>query len=198
MEIQALQDFRDYFSRHFLGQVKVNSFSLSMEMPLILSIKRNVDTHPIRTSARVIGSRLFSLGKIGCSDKGFRVSLQLAKIKGAKIAKYALGELSVYTLPKIKNKLSVKDGRKRMSLLPQERANRLQWQQLRPKKEGEMLLAWFGPLVKDALVKLTLNKQRGTLLIWYNPQSRHFEVSGLYLYKYLRFRDSDNLEWRWM
>ena len=80
--------------------------------------------------------------------------------------------------------------------LPQERGNRLQWQRVRPKAPGEMILAWYGPIVEGAVVKLTLNKQRGTLLIWYNPQSRHFNSKGLYLYRRLGAKEKP--EWRWM
>jgi hypothetical protein len=81
-------------------------------------------------------------------------------------------------------------------VLPQERSNRLHWQTVKPAKEGEMLLAWFGPIVQDAVVKMTLNKQHGTLLIWYNPTSRHFESKGLYLSRRLGVRG--DFEWRWM
>ena len=85
---------------------------------------------------------------------------------------------------------------KRMLILPQERTNRLQWQLARPKKEGEMILAWYGPVIEEAVMKLTLNKQQGTLLIWYNPQSRRFDPKGIYLYRRLCLHG--DFEWRWM
>jgi hypothetical protein len=114
--------------------------------------------------------------------------------KGAKIARYAIGEIGTHTRPKLKTKVHADV--KRVAVLPQERLNRLQWQTVKPKKEGEMILAWFGPIVEEAIVKLTLNKQQGTLLIWYNPQSRRFDSKGLYLYKRLGIQGK--LEWRWM
>jgi hypothetical protein len=90
----------------------------------------------------------------------------------------------------------VREDFKRVAVLPQQRANRLQWQSVRPKKDDEMLLAWFGPIVADAVLKLTLNKQQGILLIWYNLQSRRFDAKGLYLYR--RLGAHENLEWRWL
>jgi hypothetical protein len=67
---------------------------------------------------------------------------------------------------------------------------------VKPKKEGEMILAWFGPIIEEAVVRLTLNKQYGTLLIWYNPTSRHFEPKGVYLCRRLGVHET--FEWRWM
>jgi hypothetical protein len=116
------------------------------------------------------------------------------KVKGAKIARYAPEEMRVRTAPKLKTR--VRDGAKRAAVLPQERANRLQWQAVKPKKEGEMVLAWFGPIIEEAVVKLALNKQYGTLLIWYNPTSRHFEPKGVYLCR--RLGVHGDFEWRWM
>ncbi len=172
----------------------MNRLPLALDVPEILSVKRRVDTHPIRTQIKVVGSTLFALNGIACSGKGFRFSSQLVKVRGAKIAKYAPDEMKVRSLPKLKSNVRVDN--KRMAILPQERANRLQWQTIRPKKDGEMILAWFGPIIEDAIVKLTLNKQQGTLLIWYNSQSRRFNPKGLYLYR--RLGVQENMEWRWV
>jgi hypothetical protein len=188
------QELKDYFCRHFLGRVKVNRLPTGMEAPQVASCKREIVTHPIRTQINVTGSSLFVANNIVCSSRGFRFSSQLVRIRGAKIARYAMGELKVRTFSKLKT--AVRENVKRVSVLPQERTNRLQWQSVRPKKDNEMLLAWFGPIVEDAVMKLTLNKQQGSLLIWYNLQSRRFDAKGLYLYRRLGARV--NLEWRWL
>jgi hypothetical protein len=187
-------NLKDYFCRHFLGRVKVGRLPTEMKAPQTVSCRREIVTHPIRTQIKVTGSSLFVAKNIVCSSRGFRFSSQLARTRGAKIAKYAIGELTVRTAPKLK--AVVRGNVKRVSVLPQERANRLQWQSVRPKKGDEMLLAWFGPIVEDAVMKLTLNKQQGTLLIWYNLQSRRFDAKGLYLYRRLGARET--LEWRWL
>lgn len=189
------QGFKDYFYRHFLGRVKVTSLSLSMEPPRVAApAKREVTTHPIRTKTRVASSVLFVRWSIVCSSQEFRLGRQLARVKGAKIARYVLGEISVRSFPKLTT--AIREGLKRALVLPQVRTNRLQWQTARPRTEGEMLLAWYGPIIEEAVTRLTLNKQRGTLLIWYNPQSRHFNARGLYLCKRLGVRA--DLEWRWV
>jgi hypothetical protein len=188
------QDLKDYFCRHFLGRVKVNLISAAMEAPQVASCRREIATHPIRTQTKVTGSSLFVAKDIVCSSRSFRFSSQLVRVGGAKIAKYAVGELGTRTVPKLKT--AARENLKRVAVLPQERSNRLQWQSVRPKKDDEILLAWFGPIVTDAVMKLTLNKQQGVLLIWYNLQSRRFDAKGLYLYRRLNARES--LEWRWL
>ncbi|MDR2175453.1 MAG: hypothetical protein LBO82_05905 [Synergistaceae bacterium] len=188
------QELKDYFCRHFLGRVKVSRLPVGMELPRVVSCKREAAVHPVRTRIEVTGSSLFVARDILCSSRGFRFSSQLARVRGAKIAKYALGELRTHTVPKLR--AAVLENMRRVAVLPQERTNRLQWQPVRPKKDDEILLAWFGPIVEDAVMKLTLNKQQGVLLIWYNLQSRRFDAKGLYLYRRLGARE--NLEWRWL
>ena len=191
------QDVKDYFYRHFFGLVKVNSVPVAMARPQVISQKRGVKVHPaqMRAKMKVVGANLLARGSISCLSRGFRFAAQLANVKRGKIKRYAPGEIALHKrFSKLKTK--TRTGTKQMAVLPQERANRLQWQLSRPRKENEMILAWFGPIVEDAVVKLTLNKRRGTLLIWYNPQSRHFNTKGLYLYRRVGLKE--NLEWRWM
>ncbi|MDR1379610.1 MAG: hypothetical protein LBJ36_11265 [Synergistaceae bacterium] len=190
------QDLKNYFSRHFLGKVKVNRLSPALTFPQVYALKRRVETHPIRTQMRVTGAGLLTLGNIACSSRGFRFPNQWVKAKGSAIAKYVPEKMRVRAMPKLQMKVKTRDGTKRAAVLPQERSNRLQWQTMKPKKEGEMLLAWYGPIIEEAIVKMTLNKQYGTLLIWYNPTSRHFESRGIYLYR--RLGVHSDFEWRWM
>jgi len=185
---------KEYFYRHFLGLVKVNSVPTALVGPPVLSPKRSVEAHPVEIKAKikVTGAELLPAGGISCSSRGFRFASQLLTVNEAKIKKYGPAALRKFASLKVKSH----NGAKQMSILPQERANRLQWQLVRPKKDGEMILAWFGPIVEDAVAKLTLNKKRGTLLIWYNPQSRHFSTKGLYLCRRVGLKE--NLEWRWL
>ena len=190
------QDVKNYFCRHFLGLVKVNSVSPTMNEPQILSHKRDIAVHTsqIEAQMKVVSANFFPCSGISCSSRGFRFSSQLVNVNEAKVKRYTPDKLMFHTFSKLKTK--VHNRTKQALTLPQERVNRLQWQPVRPKKEGEMVLAWFGPIVEDAVAKSTLNKQRGTLLIWYNPQSRRFDTKGLYLYR--RLGVNENLEWRWM
>lgn len=169
-----------------------------LDAPKISSIKRKVETYPIRTHMKVAGTKLFVAGSLTCSSNGFRFSRhssnQAIKAHGSKIRKYAPNEIKARTVPKIK--IKILENTKHAILMPQERANRLRWQTERPKTSGEIILAWFGPIIDEAVVKLTLNKRQGTLLIWYNPQSRRFDSKGVFLCR--RLGSDKNFEWRWV
>ena len=177
-------------------EVKLNSVHTAVAPPRILSPKRGVTVHPVQMEAqmKVVAANLLACGGISCSSRGFRFASQLINVSEAEVKRYTPGELTLHKFSKLKT--NTRERTKKVVALPQERSNRLQWQSVRPRREGEMILAWFGPIVEDAVAKLTLNKRRGTLLIWYNPQSRHFNVKGLYLYRRLGL--NENLEWRWM
>lgn len=178
----------------------MSSLPVALDAPKIVSPKRKVETYPIRTQMKVTGSTLFVAGSLKCSSNGFRFSSSASslnravKVKGSKIRKYASGELKAHTIPKIKTKIF--ENTKHALLMPQERTNRLRWQTERPKPNGEIVLAWFGPIIDEAVVKLTLNKKQGTLLIWYNPQSRRFDPKGVFLCR--RLGSDKNFEWRWI
>jgi len=148
----------------------------------------------MQAKIKVTGADLLPSGGISCSSRGFRFASQLINVNEAKIKRYTRDKFALHTFSKLKTQ--TRNGMKRVVVLPQERANRLQWQLVRPKKKDEMILAWYGPIVEDAVARSTLNKRRGTLLIWYNPDSRRYDAKGLYLYK--RFGLNENLEWRWL
>ncbi|GHV33076.1 hypothetical protein FACS1894187_00410 [Synergistales bacterium] len=176
----------------------MNNLPVVLNAPKISSLKRNVETYPIRTQMKVTGSTLFVAGSLTCSSKGFRLSMhssnQAVKTKGSKIRKYASGEIKTHTIAKIK--ITILENTKLAAVVPQERTNRLRWQKARPKTSGEVILAWFGPIIDEAVVKLTLDKRRGTLLIWYNPQSRRFDSKGVFLCR--RLGSEKHFEWRWV
>ena len=190
----SLAEIREYFSRHFLGRVRVNRCDPPLPPPVCHLLRRTVETHPIRTRMRVLSAELFSVGGMSCSHRGFRFSSQLVRVRGSRITRYVPQEIAVGRMSPLS--VCVLSDLRRAFRLPQERENRLQWQRSRPRAPGEMILAWYGPIVEGAVAKLALNKQRGTLLIWYNPQSRHFNPRGLYLYR--RLGKDEKPEWRWV
>jgi len=190
----SLAEIREYFSRHFLGRVRVKRCDPSLPLPECHLLRRTVETHPIRTRMRILSAELFSIGGMSCSHRGFRFSSQLVRVRGSRITRYVPQEIVVGRVSPLS--VRVLSDLRRAVRLPQERDNRLQWQRSRPRAPGEMILAWYGPIVEGAVAKLALNKQRGTLLIWYNPQSRHFNPRGLYLYR--RLGKNEKPEWRWV
>jgi hypothetical protein len=163
-----------------------------------VSQRHAVEVHQdqMQSQIKVSGAELLDSRKISCTSLGFRFAAEMFCVNEAKIKRYARGELACRSFSKLL-KTETRSGLKQMLVLPQERANRLQWQTERPpRKANEAILACFSPIVENAVVKLTLNKRRGTLLIWYNPQSRRFDVKDLYLYRHMGLKE--NLEWRWV
>ncbi len=184
---------KEYFFRHFMGRVKVRSHTLRLEISQTSPLRRPVSVHPIQTVTRVLSANLFSVDNICCVSRGGVFSPLNVSVRGDKITCYAPREISVRSMRSFK--VTVADDLKKILLLPQERENRLRWQTKPPKQSMEVALAYFAPVIQEAILKVTLNKQRGTLLIWYNPDSRHFRPGGLYLYR--RFGVAEKPEWRW-
>ncbi|MBQ6774363.1 MAG: hypothetical protein IJP48_09925 [Synergistaceae bacterium] len=112
-----------------------------------------------------------------------------------KIKRFTKQDIRVKTLQKFNMKTW--SGYKKIIAMPQERSNRLKFIKTRPQVlNNEMILAWYGPIVDGAVIKLALNKQRGTLLVWYNPRSRQFNAKGVYLIRRLGLGSKP--EWRWV
>ena len=61
--------------------------------------------------------------------------------------------------------------------------------------DNEMLLACYGPIVEGAVDRLVLNKQQGTLFVWYSSSSRQRKARNVYLIRRLGMNSKP--EWRW-
>ncbi len=194
----GLDELRNYFTRHFFRRIKIyKSDDFLFEKPEIKSLRKYVETFPLRPKIEIKSSRLLEFhGKLECVTGGFRFSQELAKVHGDKIRRYVKQEIKIHKFNGMK-KLRTWDATKRIIAIPQERTNRLKWQRERPKlNPGEMLLAWYGPIVDGAVLKLALNKQKGTLLIWYNHRSRQFKARGVFLFRRLGLGEKP--QWRWV
>lgn len=191
-------DIKEYFSRHFLGKIGVHSLSADIEPPCVNSPRKTVETHPLRTAMNVMVPAMLSFhGGIRCSNGGFRMTEMLVSVHGERMRNRTSGDVKSRPVPLMKHRLKTREAVKRMMVLPQERINRLKWQRARPKlAPGEMVLAWYGPLIEGATVKMALNRHRGTLLVWYNPQSRHFKSGGIFMCQRLGVKEKP--QWRWM
>ena len=135
----SLEDIREYFSRHFLGRVKVHHSETAIPAPDVLALRRRVQTHPIRARMRVLSPSLLSLHGLECSNKGFRFATDLVQVKGARIQRYAPDELGGARAPLMRETSRPRNGLKRILMFPQERANRLQWQTYRPKDAARLV-----------------------------------------------------------
>lgn len=171
-----------------------------MQKPEIKILRKKIDTYKLNTDLKINSQALLDFeGKLKCKTEGFKFSEKLSElfnnVHGVKVHRYAKQEIKIRKFSGVK-KIRTSKALQRMIALPQERTNRLKWQKKRPQlSPGEMLLAWYGPIVDGAVLKLALNKQRGTLLIWYNHRSKQFKAKGVFLFRRLGLGEKP--EWRW-
>ncbi|MDR1741138.1 MAG: hypothetical protein LBR38_04745 [Synergistaceae bacterium] len=206
-----MTEVREYFRRHFLGVVNVNQLPTAMAPPGTASAKRAVATHSLRAGGvgvekmTVATTPLLSGSRRGKSGSGLRAygrsfvpASQFApRVHRPSLASF--GSPVPHHVP-LMRALVPHEAVRRALVVPQERTNRLQWLKAskrgdKPAPAGWVHMAWFWPIVSEAVVKFSLNKQRGTLLVWYNPQSRRFDAHGLHLYA--KFGARDGMDWRW-
>jgi hypothetical protein len=190
------EDIRNYFSRYFLGRIPVHSFCINEQKISVLNLNRDVEVYRGSVKARIISPLKFACGKLVCASGGFKMKNWAAKILGGKVKSYAPGEIKAKGIP-LKIAVKLQKWRKQCLLLPQERRNRLSFipKSERVSNAKELNLAYFQPIIHDNVAKLVLNKQNGSLFVWYNSISRCFDPKGLYMYKRLGEKDID---WRWV
>jgi hypothetical protein len=190
------EDIREYFSRYFLGRIPVHSHHFNDNEVNIIKINRNIEVHGKNVKARIVSPLKYTCGRLACVTSGIKIENLCVKVLGDKIKSYASGEIHA---KKISLKFSVKlrKWRKEFALLPQERRNRLLFISKKDRiiDKNELNLAYFQPIIHDNVAKLVLNKQDGSLLIWYNSTNRNYNPKGLYMYKCFGEKD---INWRWV
>jgi len=188
------EEFRDYFRRLFLGKVRVHSLSTpgSASAVEIHTGKRTVAVHKGASEARVVGVSLIGTRSILCSSRTFQLRSLSREAKGVSIVPFpaeahgrALGELAS----------GVRNGMRLMRVLPQERMNRSSYVTRRPLSGKRIFLAFYSPVIYEAILKTALNRQKGTLLIWYNLESRAQTPYGTFLMK--KLGEGGGFEWEW-
>lgn len=204
------EDVRTYLARLFLGKAKVRSLRPQGKDVVVRSAERVIETHPLRSHERVLGSSLFG-SAMDVLTKGFCISEAAVggirenirggtfsfdrhlAVKGEKIVRdtrvflHSVGGFTVRCIGAVG----------RISPLPVEVRNRLPWFRGRSSslKKGEVLLALYCPILEDGVLKSVLNKERGTLLVWYNPR-RAWKARSLFLVR--NFSSGGSLEWKWI
>lgn len=157
-----------------------------------------LETHKITPSVKVSVSKFPGLGQkreFAVRIKSVNFTTNKVTVRRFKIKQFTKQDIRIKTLRKFTMKTW--SGYKKIIAMPQERSNRLKFIKTRPQVlNNEMILAWYGPIVDGAVIKLALNKQRGTLLVWYNPRSRQFNAKGVYLIRRLGLGSKP--EWRWV
>lgn len=185
---------RNWFSRHLLKHIDVYRIDdFALQPPEVHHLNHEVVTHSMNPSLSVTSKNV--LLKIKC--KAVRTVLQerIVKAKSSSVRQYVKQDVKV-KVHDLKRKVKVYDAMKIIRDMPLELSDMLKYQNRKPKLlPNEILLAWYSPIVEGAVIKLVWNKQRGTLLVWYNPQSRQFRAKGVYLIRKLGF--GARPEWRW-
>lgn len=204
------EDIRTYLARLFLGKAKVHSLRPQGKEVLLRALGRVVETRPLRPPGRVLGSALYSsamdvLVKGSCISEavleGVKANIRggtfffdgRLAVKGEKVVRdtrvflHSVGGFTVRCIEAVR----------RITPLPIEVRNRLPWFRGRPSslKKGEILLALYSPILEDGVLKSVLNKERGTLLVWYNPR-RAWKARSLFLVR--DFSSGGSLEWKWI
>ena len=197
----ALEGMRDFIARHVIRDVKVFRIDdFNLEKPEVIKNKKKVEVYHTSPELKLTASNPFDLEKIAkkiqCSAKRYNLLNAPVKSRNIKIKKFVKEDVKVHTFS-FNKKIRTFSPLKQIQALPQERRNMLKFQKKRPNiANNEMVLAWYGPIVEGAVEKLVLNKQRGTLLVWYNPGSRQFKARGVYLIR--RLGMGSKPEWRWL
>jgi hypothetical protein len=93
---------------------------------------------------------------------------------------------------------TVNDATERIKLLPQVRGNRVRYLKERPFVEGSGLIALFSPIIKDALLREVLERERGVLFVWYDVSSDAALPYMLALFRRLDASQGDIFSWRWL
>ncbi|MBQ7593475.1 MAG: hypothetical protein IJU48_03855 [Synergistaceae bacterium] len=189
---------RDFLARTITGNIKVYTIDdFRMDKPEVMRLNSRVRTEKINPEIDIAVTRAPNFTrKIKCSAENVKISGLKVKTRNYRIKRYVKQDVKVHKFS-IKKKIQTYSPLKQVQALPQERKNLLKYIKNRPKTAAnEMILAWYGPIVEGAVIKLALNKQRGTLLVWYNPGSRKLKARNVYLIRRLGLGEKP--EWRWV
>lgn len=191
---------RDFLARHVTRRIdvyRVDDFSI--EPPEIVRIPKRVDTVRIKPEISCPVSRPYDFAEMSGKMKPRAVNVKLSgktvTAKNYRIKRYVKEDIKTH-----RHKLAFKPRAvnmlKQAQALPIELPNILKHVKKRPESlRNEAVLACYGPIVEGSVLKLALNKQRGTLLVWYKPGSRKLNVKHVYLIRRLGL--GGKLEYRW-
>jgi hypothetical protein len=203
-----LDRLRENIARLFLGKVSVRSWHPERGGVETRSLKRKTNAHALRPPRRVLGTVLYGAAMESMVSGGVLPLPEMAERARPEKITLSVRPPSVYgwrreetggRTPGKMEPLKTGPARKGLRLaagLPQERENRLPHARGKIRsREGEISLAFYYPVIQDGVAKSILNKEKGTLLVWYNSYSRAFSSRGLLLVRLLR--QGGGLEWRW-
>ena len=192
-----LDTLRRFLARHLAAHPDVRTVDAFMTTPVpVRTVRQSVETYTLKPELTVNVRNVDLSIHTTCKTDGFTPKLPAPKVMGFRVKQLTKHDIKTHGLAK-RRKINVWVGTKKMQSMPIELPNKLKFQKNRPAvAKNESILAWYWPIVDSAVIKLALNKQRGTLLVWYNPGSRHGKPRGLYLIRKLGLGEKP--EWRWV
>ncbi|MBQ3655021.1 MAG: hypothetical protein II954_11505 [Synergistaceae bacterium] len=189
---------REFLARKLTGHVQVHTLDEAFitELVPVHTVRRSVETHTVRPEFTV-SVRTIELGaKRKCRVNGFKLKDKTVRTNGFRPKRYTKHDVKVHGLPK-RRKINVWSGLKKIQSLPVELENKLKFLKDKPAvSKNEVILAYYSPIVDSAVIKLALDKRRGTLLVWYNPGSRQYKARSVFLIRRLGLGEKP--EWRWV
>ena len=194
-----LDSIRKTLAEHFFRRVNVHRLDEGFftALPEIHSLRRKIETRKFESHIKLSVLTLPNFTrKLQCNIKKvtFTVTKQIT-VRKFKIKHFTKQDIRVNKLTK--RGMNSYRAIKLIQGMPQERPNLLKFLKVKPVlAKNEMLLALYSPIVDSAVIKLALNKSRGTLLVWYNPGSRHSKAKSVYLVRRLGLGEKP--EWRWV
>ena len=191
---------RDFLARHISREVNVYRIDdFSMEPPEVIPIRKRVDVVRIKPEISCTVSKPYDADGMTERLKARAVNVKLTgknvTAKNYRIKRYVKEDVKTHR-HKLAGKPKVSNMTKQIQSVPLELPNVIKSIRKRPDSlRNEAVLACYGPIVEGGVLKLALNKQRGTLLVWYKPGSRQLKAKYVYLIRRLGLGGKP--EWRW-
>ena len=192
-----LKSLRGYLAGKLMGRIEVHTTDAFItELLPTHTVRKSVETYTLKPDIAVNVRSIDVTPKITCRVNSFSTEIPAPKVTGFKFRLLTKHDIKTHGMPK-RRKINIWKATKKMQAMPIELENKIKFLKDRPAfAKNELLLAWYWPIVDSAVIKLALNKQRGTLWVWYNPDSRHAKPKGLYLIRRLGLGEKP--EWRWV
>ena len=191
---------RDFLAKHISRHVNVYTVDdFSIEPPETVSMMKRVDVVRMKQEISSTVSKNYDADGMTESLKAKALNVKIAGKKASsksyRIKRYVKEDVKTHR-HKLAGRPKISNMTKQIQAVPLELPNVIKSMKKRPDTlRSEVVLACYGPIVEGGVLKLALNKQRGTLLVWYKPGSRQLKAKYVYLIRRLGLGGKP--EWRW-
>lgn len=167
----AFSSIKEGLKRFFWGKVLVSGFAFPLETgarPLaVCSSRREISVFPVRSAVRVAEARCAEWNGMKARGRVLDLFISPPKIEGGPVGIGGSRPPQARGALFSKARSTVRDGEALISRLPQVRRNMASsWSDKTGQKN---VIALFYPVIKEGVVKSALEKESGSLYVWYNP-----------------------------